>query len=143
MVENETLKKEVNELTRALCNAYGGDARLLKCLGSQRFSLNKEGLGYTPKKGKAVFVTHKISFVKGNGRFCNRCKQVGHIEENYKTNKNKKLSVSSIKFDSCYMLVKGANGVKAKFIGIPIVGPKKVIWVPKTLMTNHQGPKKV
>ena len=26
MVENETLKKEVNELTRALGNAYGGDA---------------------------------------------------------------------------------------------------------------------
>jgi hypothetical protein len=28
---------------------------LLKCLGSQRFSLNKEGLGYTPKKGKAAW----------------------------------------------------------------------------------------
>jgi hypothetical protein len=28
------------------------------------------------------------------------------------------------------MLVKGANGVKAKFIGTPIVGPKKkAIWV--------------
>jgi hypothetical protein len=48
IVENETLKKEVNELTRALGNTYGGDARLLKCLGSQRSSLNKEGLGYTP-----------------------------------------------------------------------------------------------
>ena len=34
MVENETLKKEVNELTRALGNAYGGEAHLLKCLGS-------------------------------------------------------------------------------------------------------------
>jgi DNA repair exonuclease SbcCD ATPase subunit len=74
MVENETLKKEVNELTRALDNAYGGEARLLKCLGSQKFSFNKEGLGYTPKKGKAAFATHKTSFVKGNGRFCNRCK---------------------------------------------------------------------
>ena len=41
MVENETLKKKVNELTRVLGNAYGGDARLLKCLGSQRFSFNK------------------------------------------------------------------------------------------------------
>ena len=29
MVENETLKKEVNEITRALGNAYGGDASLL------------------------------------------------------------------------------------------------------------------
>ena len=44
MVENETLKKEVNELTRAIANVYGDEARLLKCLGSQRFSLNKERL---------------------------------------------------------------------------------------------------
>ena len=54
-VENETLKIEVDELTHALGKAYAGEARLLKCLGSQRFSLNKEGLGYTPKKGKAAF----------------------------------------------------------------------------------------
>ena len=98
---------------------------MLKCLDSQRFSLNKEGLGYTPKKGKAAFVTPKASFVKDNGRFCNRYKQVGHVEQYCKINKNKLPIVSSIKFDSCYMLVKGANGVKAKFIGTPIVGPKK------------------
>ena len=55
-VENETLKKEVNELTRALGNAYGGDAHLLKCL-EPKVSLNKEGLGYTPKNDKAAFVT--------------------------------------------------------------------------------------
>ena len=106
MVENETLKKEVYELTSALGNAYGGEARLLKFLDSQRFSLNKEGLDYTPKKGKATFATHKTSFVKGNGRFHNRCKQVGHIEQYCKTNKNKQPNVSSIRFDSCYMLVK-------------------------------------
>jgi hypothetical protein len=64
----------VNELTRTLGNAYGGDAHLLKYLGSQMFSLNKEGLGYTSKKGKATFVTPKASFVKGNGWFCNRWK---------------------------------------------------------------------
>ena len=59
-------------------------------------------------------------------------------------NKNKLPNVSSIKFDSCYMLVKGAKGVKAKFIGTQIVGPKKkAIWVPKTLVTNLQGPKEV
>ena len=117
---------------------------MLKCLGSQRFSLNKEGLGYTPKKDKATFVTPKAIFVKGNSRFCNRYKQVGHIEQNCKTNKNKLPNVSSIKFDSCYILYKGANDVKAKFIGTPIVGPKKkAIWVPNTLVTNLQGPKQV
>jgi hypothetical protein len=67
MVKNETLKKEMNGLTRTLGNAYGGDARLLKYLGHERFSLNKEELGYTPKKGKTAFVTLKASFVKGNG----------------------------------------------------------------------------
>jgi hypothetical protein len=35
------------------------------------------------------------------------------------------------------MLVKGANGVKAKFIGAPKESlEKKAIWVPKTLVTN-------
>jgi hypothetical protein len=42
MVENETLKKEVNELTRALDKVYSGQDRLLMCVGSQRASLNKE-----------------------------------------------------------------------------------------------------
>ena len=68
---------------------------------------------------------------------------VGHIEQ-YCKNKNKQTNVFSIKFDSCYLLTKGANGVHAKFIGAPIVGSKmKAIWVPKSLVTNLQGPKKV
>ena len=76
-VENENLKKEVTKLTHTLAKAYGGEDRLLMCLGSQRASLYKEGLGYTPKKGKAAFAPHKTSFVKNNGRFCISCKQVG------------------------------------------------------------------
>jgi hypothetical protein len=74
MVENETLKREVDELIHAEGKAYGGEACLLKCLGSQRFSPIKEGMGYTPKKDKATFATPKASFVKSNGRFYNRCK---------------------------------------------------------------------
>jgi hypothetical protein len=61
MVENETLKREVDEFTHTLGKAYGGETCLLKCLGSQRFSLNKEGLGYTPKKGKTTFATPKLA----------------------------------------------------------------------------------
>jgi hypothetical protein len=139
IVENEAPKKEVNELNRALGKAYGGETCLLKCLGSQRFSLNKEGLCYTPKKGKVAFATHKPSFVKSNGRFCNRCKQVGHLEHNCnKINKNKKnANVPYIHFDSCYVLTKGEKGVHAKFFGTPIMGlKKKVIWVPTSLVTN-------
>jgi hypothetical protein len=47
-------------------------------------------------------------------------------------------------FDNCYVLTHSAKGVHAKFVGIPIVGnKKKAIWVPKTLVTNIQGPKQV
>jgi hypothetical protein len=74
MVENETLKKEVNELTLALGKACGGEDQLLMCLGSQRASLYKEGLGYIPKKGKAAFAPHKTSYVKNNDQFYTSCK---------------------------------------------------------------------
>jgi hypothetical protein len=108
---------------------------LLKCLDSQRFPLNKERLGYTLKKGKVTFTNHKSSFLKSNGRFYNRCKQVGHLEHNCnKINKNNKnANVPYIHFDSCYVLTKGDKGVHAKFVGTPIVSPKKkAIWVPRT-----------
>jgi hypothetical protein len=116
------------ESTNPSCST-STSACLLKSLGSQRFSLNKEGLGYTPKKGKATFVTPKPSFVKSNGWFCNRCKQVGHVEHNCtKINKNKlNTNVPYIHFDSCYVLTKGEKGVHAKFVGTPIVGPKKKV----------------
>jgi hypothetical protein len=73
MVENQTLKREVNEFTRILGKAYGGEDRLLMFLGSQRAYLYKEGLGYTPKKGNVTFAPHKTSFVKNNGQFCTSC----------------------------------------------------------------------
>ena len=57
-------------------------------------------------------------------------------------NKKSQANVSFIKLDSCYMLTKGTNGVKTKFIGKSWMGSKKkVIWVPKSLVTNLQGPK--
>jgi hypothetical protein len=81
--------------------------------------------------------------VRSNGRFCNRCKQVRHVEQ-YCKNNNKNTNVYSIKFDSCYLLTKSVNGVKAKFVGTSIVGSKKkAIWVLKILVTNLQGSKQV
>jgi hypothetical protein len=98
-------------------------------------------LGYTPKKGKAAFATPKSRFVKSNSRYCNRGKQVGHLEINCnKMNKNNNkfhAKMDYIPFDSCCVLTKGEKGAQAKFIGTPIMVPKKkVIWVPKNLVTN-------
>jgi hypothetical protein len=99
-------------------------------------------LGYISKKGKAAFAPHKTSFVKNNGHFCTSCKQVGHKEHDCK-NKKSRANVFSIKFDSCCLLTKGTNGVKAKFVDTSLLGPKKTIWVPKSLVTKLQGPKQV
>ena len=59
-------------------------------------------------------------------------------------NKKAQAKASSIKLDSFYVLTKGTNGVKAKFIGAPWMGSKKkAIWVPKSLVINLQGPKQI
>ena len=87
------------------------------CLGSQRASLYKEGLGCTPKKGKAAFAPHKTSFVKNNGRFYTSCKQVGHKEHECK-NKSKNANVSSIKIDSFYMFTNGTNSVIMRYVAL-------------------------
>ena len=59
-------------------------------------------------------------------------------------NKKSKVNISLIKLDSFYMLTKGTIGVKAKFIGKLWMGSKKkAIWIPKSLVTNLQGPKQV
>ena len=96
----------------------------------------KKDCAIPPKKGKAAFAPHKTSFVKNNGWFCTSCKQVGHVEQKC-MNKKSQANVSFIKLDSFYVLTKGANGIKAKFIGKPWMGSKKkAIWVPKSLVTN-------
>ena len=59
-------------------------------------------------------------------------------------NKRSQANVSLIKLDSFYVLTKGTNVVQAKFIGAPwIDSKKKAIWIPKSLVTNLQGPKQV
>jgi len=71
---------------------------------------------------------------------------IGHLELNCnKMNKNKKNdNVYYIPFDSCYVLTKGEKGMHAKFVSTLIVTPKKkAIWVPKSLVTNLQGPKQL
>jgi hypothetical protein len=42
-------------------------------------------------------------------------------------NKKSQANVSSIKLDSFYVLTKGINGVKTKFIGAPWIGSRKKV----------------
>ena len=63
MVEIVILQK-VDELQYALGKTYGD-----RDTCNRRFFLKREGLRYDPKNGKTGFATHKINFVRGNGRF--------------------------------------------------------------------------
>jgi hypothetical protein len=140
IVENKVLVDRVNTLTHDLEKAYGGKAKLDFILGSQRCSLNREGLGYVPKKGKNAFIKQKTLFVKECDKVCHKCHKKGHVRKNCPKLKN----VSSTCFEHCYVLSHSVKGVHAKFVGTSIVGnKKKAIWVPKTLVTNIQGPKQV
>jgi hypothetical protein len=134
VIENDVLAKKVSSLTNDLEKAYGGKAKLDFILGSQRCSLNREGLGYVPKKGNNAFAKHKTTFVKEYDKVCHKCHKKGHIKKDCPKYKN-------VSFAHCYVLTHDSRGVHAKFVGTPIVCAKKnVIWVPKALVTNIQGP---
>jgi hypothetical protein len=117
-----------------------GKAKLDFILGSQWCSLNPEGLGFVPKKGKNAFVKPKTMFLKECDKVCHKCHKKGHVKKNCPKFNN----VSSSCFEHCYVLSHNAKGVHAKFVGTSIVGTKKkAIWVPKTLVTNIQGHKQI
>jgi FtsZ-binding cell division protein ZapB len=146
ILENESLKKEVDCLSKDLAKWFGSHAKFNHCWTSQKFTLNRNGIDYEPKKGKSAFIPKKTIFEKSQVKYneedkmktCFICKK--KVEAHHMC-KNKK----TISFDASYVLRKNANGnVFAKFVGLPISETKrKSIWVPKTLVTNIQGPKQV
>lgn len=80
----------------------------------------------------SLLLTSLARFVKNNVAHIapNACKEVGQLEKDCKS-KNK--IISSIKFDSCYLLPKRSNGVYARFIGTLIVDTKKKLFGCQTI----------
>ena len=70
------MKKEMICLTNDLIKCYDSRAKFNYCWTSQKFTLNKQGLGYIPKKGKKAFYETKTVFVK---------KMDGHIVRSAKS----------------------------------------------------------
>lgn len=140
VVENNELKEQVAKLNKSLERCFKGKNTLDKILSEQRCILNKEGLGFIPKKGKKP--SHRATrFVKSNGKYCSKCREVGHLVNDCPGGKPPKTCM----FDSHYMLRKAHDGsIVARYVGSPILGGKKnAIWVPKALVSNLQGPKQV
>nr|ABB46643.2 retrotransposon protein, putative, Ty1-copia subclass [Oryza sativa Japonica Group] len=83
VVENNELKEQVAKLNKSLERCFNGKNTLDKILSEQRCILNKEGLGFIPKKSKKP--SHRATrFVKSNGKHCSKYCEVGHLV-NYRT----------------------------------------------------------
>jgi hypothetical protein len=159
--ENELLKCKIESLNNDLGKCFVGETKLKCILGYQKMSINKEGLGYAPKKGKEAFVPQKTKFVKNKGKnVVNETPKKAYGKGSFVSHKasfvknkgklvigecSKKNDVSFNIVNSCYILKKNIDGnIIAKFVGNPKTCVRKnAIWVPKVLVTNIRGPKQV
>jgi hypothetical protein len=140
--ENAKLKAQ---LKFGLLKCHKGSKALKELLSHQVENFNHEGLGFTPKfddKGKA-WLPHrypKTKFVHAKGKIVEASKFVGHETRKHQLSK----AIGGGSFDASYVLRKGKDGnIHAKYVGPRNSGLKKsTIWVPKSLVTNLQGPMK-
>lgn len=113
-LENEKLKKEVENLKTTLSKFVKGRDTLDVILGKQRCIFDKAGLGFEPTKKQRFYQNFFVKATSSSCPFttCNYCGKRGHI------------------LHSC------------PFKRNTYVGAKQV-WVPKYFATNIQGPKQV
>jgi hypothetical protein len=99
-----------------------------------------------PKKGKEAFIPKESIFVNSNVTFeeeekvkmCHKCKEKVDVNHQYKSKK-------TVSLDPSYILKKDSKGVVcAQYVGRSLGScKKKSIRVPKILVTNIEGPKKI
>ncbi|KAF0889510.1 hypothetical protein E2562_025278 [Oryza meyeriana var. granulata] len=77
--KNNELKEQVTKLNKSLERCFKAKNTLDKILSEQWYVLNKEGLGFVAKKGKKPRY-RSTKFVKSNGKYCQKCWEVGHVE---------------------------------------------------------------
>jgi hypothetical protein len=101
---------------------------------------------YLPKKGKEAFIPKEKIFVTSyvtyeeeeEVKMCHKCKAQVDVNDQCKSKK-------TVSLDPSYILKKDSKGIVCvKFVGRSLgCNKKKSIWVPKILVTNIEGPKKI
>jgi hypothetical protein len=66
LLGNESLKKEIECLSKDLARYFGSHVRFNHIWTNRKFTLEKNGLGYLPKKGKEAFIPKGKIFVTSN-----------------------------------------------------------------------------
>jgi hypothetical protein len=81
ILENESLKKEVDCLSKDLAKWFGSHAKFNHCWTSKKFTLNRNGIDYEPKKGKSTFIPKKTIFEKSQVKYNEEEKMIGFRHE--------------------------------------------------------------
>jgi hypothetical protein len=146
LLENESLKKEIECLCKDLARYFGSHVWFNHIWTNKKFTLDKDALGYLPKKEKEAFIPKKSIFVNSNVSFeeeekmkmWHKCKTKVDVNHQCKSKK-------TVFLDPSYILKKDSKGVVcAQYVGRSLgSSKKKSIWVPKILVTNIEGPKKI
>jgi hypothetical protein len=146
LLEIKSLNKEIECLSNDLAQYFGSHVRFNHIWTNQKCTLEKNGLGYLPKKGKEAFIPKERIFVTSNVTYeeeeevkmCHKCKVKVHVNHQCKSKK-------TVSLDPSYILKEDSKGVVcAQNVGRSLgSSKKKSIWVPKILVTNIEGPKKI
>jgi hypothetical protein len=112
LLENESLKKEIECLSKDLAQYFGSHVRFNHISTNQKFTLDKDALGYLPKKGKEAFIPKESIFVNSNVSFeeeekmkmCHKCKTKVDVNHQCK-------SKNTVSLDPSYILKKDSKGV--------------------------------
>ncbi|XP_058219533.1 uncharacterized protein LOC131330063 [Rhododendron vialii] len=114
--KNESLEKQIDDLTNSLSKLTNGKESLDILLGKQMVSFHKAGIGYNPTQHKNLF-GKDVPPSSHSKLTCHYCGKIGHISP------------------TCPM--KGYSSSNAKKVWVPknrinanLQGPK-MIWVPK------------
>jgi hypothetical protein len=133
-------------LSNDLARYFGSHVQFHHIWTNQKFTFEKNGLDYLPNKGKEAFIPKERIFVTSNVTYeeeeevkmCHKCKAKVYVNHQRKSKK-------TVSLDPSYILKKDSKGVvRAKYVGRSLGSiKKKSIWVPKLLVTNILGPKKI
>jgi hypothetical protein len=68
-LENESLKKEIECLSKDLARYFGSHVQFNHIWTNQKFTLDKDALSYLPRKEKNAFIPKESIFVSSNVPF--------------------------------------------------------------------------
>lgn len=140
--ENEKLKLELASLKSGFKQMTKGHDKFVEILTKSAMNFGKEGIGFSSRK-------KKLPPKKPQGpkpKYCFECRKEGHLAMECKAPPPPPLPnhLKCINNGAHFLLVKCNGGkVMAKFIGPRDKSRPRMIWVPKSLVTNAQGPKQV